>query len=257
MNARTIVILIIFILVSFGSFWFIRKPEDSRFEKPINILLVGTNAEFPPFSFIENDQIVGFDIDVVKEVARRLNKKIVLSNMSFGALIPELQLGTIHAIAAGITPTKERADRVFFTTPHLKDDPLMAVQKKDMPPITSADQLRDKTVVVNQGYTADHYVSNLGDIDAIRLSTTMINNGFMTLNSGHAQVFITSKSSLQPFVDQLKEYTISPIQHTAESSALAVSKKYPNLFTVIQSIISDMTRDGTIEQFIQKWNLND
>ncbi len=116
----------------------------------------------------------------------------------------------------------------------------------------------NKTVVVNQGYTADQFVTNLGVIDIVRLSTPLISTGLLALNSGQADVFIASKSSLQPFLKQQKDnYTITPLAGTAESSAIAVSKKYPALFTAIESTISDMIRDGTMTTLQKKWNLHD
>lgn len=258
MNQRSFILLAIVAFIGIATLWFSRKPLTPITNHQDDILIIGTNAEFPPFSYIDNDQIIGFDIDIIKEVAQRLNKKITFMNMSFEALIPELQFGTIHAIAAGMTPTEERAKRVFFTTPHFSGDPLLAIQKKGTSPITKPEQLFNKTIVVNQGYTADTYLTNLGIADIVRLSSPLISTGLLALTSGQADVFVASQSSLQPFLAHQKDhYTVSPIVGTAESSALAVSKKYPSLFTAIQTTISDMIKDGTIATLQKKWNLHD
>lgn len=257
MNHRSPLILLFLIFIGIATIWVSRTPLAPAASQT-DTLIIGTNAEFPPFSYIDNDQIVGFDIDVIKEAAQRLHKKIILTNMSFEALIPELQLGTIAVIAAGITPTEERAQRVFFTTTHFNGDPLLAIQRKDSFPITNPKQLLKKTVVVNQGYTADHYITNLGVADVVRLSTPLISTGLLALKSGQADVFIAAKSSVQSLLDQQKDiYTISPLADTAESSALAVSKKYPSLFTALQATISAMIKDGTIATLQKKWNLHD
>jgi polar amino acid transport system substrate-binding protein len=256
MNSRFLIPLAIISFIIIGSIWFARKPHSNSHTQTTETLIIGTNAEFPPFSFIDQDQIVGFDIDVIKEVAQRIKKNIIFSNMSFEALIPELQVGTIHAIAAGMTPTQERAKRVFFTTPHFTGDPLLAVQKKGAMPITTSEQLLGKTVVVNQGYTADQYVTNLGVSDIVRLSSPLISTGLLAINSGQADLFLAAKSSLQPFLaKQSDAYQISTIENTAESSALAISKKYPQLFSAIQAALSDMIADGTIANLAKKWNL--
>lgn len=257
MNQRSLIILLLLVGIGIATIWITRKPLAPAATQT-DTLIIGTNAEFPPFSYIDNDQIVGFDIDVIKEAAKRLNKKISLVNMSFEALIPELQLGTIAVIAAGITPTEERAQRVFFTTTHFSGDPLLAIQPKNSTPIIQPKQLLKKIVVVNQGYTADHYITSLGVPEVVRLSTPLISTGLLALKSGQADVFIAAKSSVQPFLDQQKDmYTISPLADTAESSALAVSKKYPPLFTALQATISDMIKDGTIATLQKKWNLHD
>src|SRR5580704_2849514 len=98
--------------------------KSEQMPQSSNILLVGTNAEFAPYSFIDNGQIVGFDIDVAQEVAQRLGKTITFKDMPFESLLPELQLGRIEIIAAGITPTQERAQKVLFTKPYVEGDKL-------------------------------------------------------------------------------------------------------------------------------------
>lgn len=220
-------------------------------------LIVGTNAEYPPFSFIENDQIVGFDIDIIREIAQRLAKKIDIQNMSFAALVPELQLGTVHAAAAGITPSEEKGKRVLFTTVYFAGDPLMAVQLKEKSPITSGKGFKGKIVSVNQGYTADQYLSKLEGFEVIRLSSPLVTTGIMTLQSKQADAYVASKTALQPyFAKQQRDlYQATPLEGTEETYALAVSKKYPKLYEDMQRELTKMLQDGTIETLKKKWGL--
>lgn len=259
MIGRTVSILILLLLVTFSGIWFFsRKPVSRTAEQPIEVLAIGTNAEYPPFAFIENDQIVGFDIDVITELAKRLKKQISITNMSFEALIPELQLGSMHVIVGGIAPTPERAKRALFTLPHFENDPLMAVQKYDANPITHKEDLKSKIVVVNQGYSSDHYVSDIETAEVVRISSPLVSTGLLTLDSGQADVYVASKSALQPFLKKEQEkYSITPIEKTSESYSLAVSKKYPQLYSSIQSTMSEMIKDGTIATLKEKWKLND
>jgi ABC-type amino acid transport substrate-binding protein len=256
MNYRSPLIILI-ITASLALGWWVRKTTPPVLDATAS-LVVGTNAEFPPFTYIDNDHIVGFDIDVITEAAKRMGKTVTLTNMSFDALIPELQLGSIQVIAAGITPTPERAQRVFFTTPYFTGDPLLAIERKGVDPITTAAQLQDKVVVVNQGYTADQWVTNQGIPEIVRLSSPLVSTGLLTLSSGQADVFIAAQSSLRPFLaTQQANYTMAPITGTAEATALAVSKHYPELFTQLQTTIDTMINDGTIETLKKKWKLND
>src|SRR5689334_7225030 len=84
-------------LILFHVNWQRDKRQD-------NTLLVGVNAEFPPFTFIKDGIIVGFDIDLIRAISDQLHLQLILKDMSFDALLPELQLGHIHLIAAGLTP---------------------------------------------------------------------------------------------------------------------------------------------------------
>ena len=84
--------------------WYKAQQTPTPTVANTNTVIVGTNSEFPPFSFREGDDIIGFDIDVIQEVLKRLNKEIIYKDMPFDALIPEIQVGNIHIIAAGHDP---------------------------------------------------------------------------------------------------------------------------------------------------------
>ncbi len=256
MHIRNAAIALILTAITIFAWYFSRHTITSSQEPELDTLVVGTNAEFAPFSFMENDEIVGFDIDVVKEVAKRLDKKIKFKNMGFAALIPEIQLGSIQVIAAGMTPTPERAKRVFFTPPHFDKDPLMAVQPSHAIAIKSPEDLASRSIIVNQGYTADRYVSDIKGIkDITRLSSESVSTALLALQSGKADVYVASYSSLSPYIEKYgtQEFQFTPLHGTEELYALAVSKKYPQLHQKIESIIAEMEKDGTLKLLRDKW----
>ena len=152
-----------------GMYWVTKKSSPVSISD--NVLLVGTSDDYPPYTFNKNGEIVGFDIDLAREIATRLGRTIRLKNMSFDILLLELQRGRLHMIAAGLSPTQERAIRVFFTTPHLQADPFLAVTRIDGPSITCLAELTKQHVVVNEGYTADFYLSSRKDITLDRVET--------------------------------------------------------------------------------------
>ena len=83
------------------------------------VLKLGTAAITEPFSFMDGSRnIVGFDIELARYVAHKLDKKLEVVNMDFGALIPTLLSGKVDMIAACITITEERAKKVLFSEPY-------------------------------------------------------------------------------------------------------------------------------------------
>lgn len=83
------------------------------------VLKLGTAAITEPFSFIDGSQkVVGFDIELANLVAQKLNMKLEIVNMDFGAMIPALMAGKVDMIAACITITDERAKKVLFSEPY-------------------------------------------------------------------------------------------------------------------------------------------
>lgn len=224
----------------------------------LSAIIIGTNAEFPPFSFRDNDTIMGFDIDVITEVFKRLDKKFTLKDLPFDALIPEIQTGNIHVIAAGITPTKERAQRALFTKPHLVGNPLVIVSPKTNAPLTTLADLAGKVVVVNEGYVADSFMSEQPGVDVLRLSSALISDSMLALQNGRADALVAATHSITPYFEKydMNDFYVTSIPQTEESSAFAISKHYPDLRYSIQNALDAMTEDGTLADLKKKWKLS-
>lgn len=236
-----------------GSYFLWRQPKRSV---PVsNTLIVGTSSDYPPFSTRENDQIVGFDIDVITEIARRLDKELEIQDMPFETLLSAAQVGSIQVIAAGLSISPERAQQILFAHPHYSGDPLVMVSVQQKP-VTSFDELKHKRVLVNEGYVADMYVSSKELPNIVRLKT--VADALAALQVGHADVFVTAYSVIKPFFDQQKMhlFTYKVIPDTDEAYALAIAKAYPQLAQDMSRVIQQMIQDGTIEQFKKKWGLS-
>ena len=69
---------------------------------------VGTTAEYPPFETLENGKIVGYDVDVIDAVAKKIGIKYEWKDMNFDGLISALQFKKIDIVIAGISSSPER-----------------------------------------------------------------------------------------------------------------------------------------------------
>jgi len=255
MQTKNILITIITILILSSLFiWFNIKKKVARSAIP-NIVTVGTNAEYPPFTFIKDDKTAGFDIDLTTEIFKRMNQRFEIKDMSWSTLVPSLQLGRIQVIAAGMTPTPQKAKNVFFTRPYLKGDPLVIISLAKNPPIKTVAQLTGKTVIVNDGYTADRYMSKIKGLNLQRLQSPV--QGFLSLNSGRADAYVIAKCAATPFLEKFGrvKFNIIEIPGTEEIYALAVSKQYPKLLDKIQKILDIIKKDGTLQELKNKWKI--
>ena len=215
--------------------------------------IVATNAEFQPFTFIDKDTVVGFDIDVAREVCKRLDVDMQLKDMPFEALIAELMLGRVHFVAAGMSYTEERAKKVLFTSSYLSGDPLLIVSVKK--PLT-LEELQGASVVVNEGYTADTFLSTMSGINLVRLPTAT--DGFLALKQGRCDAFVTAKSTLTACQEVQKEmqFYTTVLHGTDQTCALVLSKKQPDLHAKIEATICAMSADGTIDTLKAKWGFS-
>ncbi len=231
-----------------------RKTSET---KPLgNVLIVGTSADFPPFSFRgADDAITGFDIDVIKEVAKRLSMTIDLQDKPFGTLLPQIELGQIHAIAAGMTPTEERAKHVRFTRPYLSSNPLLIVTRSGSDKVTGLEDLKGKNVIVNTGYTADLYMSPMTDITLLRLPR--VADALTALEQEKADAFVTAAFTIKPYVkDGDTRFEFFRLTETDEQNALGLSKNLPEEFVQkVQNALDAMEADGTLDALKKKWNV--
>ena len=133
-----------------------------------DVLYVGTNAEYPPFEYLdENGNVVGFDIDLMNEISKIIGKKIEIKDMTFDGLIPALEAKTIDILIAGITATDSRKKVINFSNPYFESQQAIIV-KEDNNIITNFDSLNNTyTVGVVLGYVGDVALTESKKVDKI------------------------------------------------------------------------------------------
>ena len=93
-------------------------------------LVMGTNAEFAPFEYMDdNNEIAGYDIEIAKQIARNMGYELVIENMAFDGLIAALSGGKVDMIIAGMTVTDERKLQVDFSDSYYKAAQVIIVKE--------------------------------------------------------------------------------------------------------------------------------
>ena len=106
--------------------------ELSAKEAPVGDekLVMGTNAEFAPFEYMDdNNEIAGYDIEIAKEIARKLGRELVIENMNFDSLIAALSSGKVDMVIAGMTVDEERKQQVDFSDSYYKAAQVIIVKE--------------------------------------------------------------------------------------------------------------------------------
>ena len=139
-----------------------QAAEDKR-----PVLNVGTNAEFPPFEYMNDDGVPdGFDIAVIKAIGEEEGFDVKITNMEFKSLIASLSTGSLDAVIAGMTVTPERQQSVDFSDSYYTATQSIIVTKDS--DIKSADDLVGKKVAVQEGTTGDLICSEIEDCQVER-----------------------------------------------------------------------------------------
>jgi len=224
--------------------------------KQSNHLVIGTSADYPPYAFIDTktNTVIGFDIDVARAVAERMNKTCTIQDSPFLSLILGLLAGDIDFVAAAVTPTEQRAKKVSFSINYLDADPLIAVHKKNTI-ISSLDDLSTLSIAVNTGYTADLFLSSIPNIQLTKLDSPA--EAIMALTSGSVDAFVCAASSLKNMLasKKLDEFSMFTLSEAGDSYALVVNKDNVKLLKEINSVLLSMKQDGTLQSLQTKWGL--
>lgn len=101
---------------------YINGTDEALVGVPVNAvdtdkpdLVMATNAEFPPYEYIDGDNYYGIDVEVAKIIADKLGYDLVIANVDFDSIIPGVQTGKYSMGMAGMTVTEERLESVDFS----------------------------------------------------------------------------------------------------------------------------------------------
>ena len=122
--------------------------------KKAGVITVGTSGDYPPYEFHGQvngkDEIIGFDIEIAKQLAKDLGVKLVIKDMQFGALLASLNTNKVDFVISGMTPTKERAESVDFSKIYYTAVQTIVIRVKDKDSIKSIADLKGKNISVQK-----------------------------------------------------------------------------------------------------------
>ncbi len=223
------------------------KKEEANGKK---VVIVGTNAEFPPFEFLEGDKVTGFDIELLTEVSKIAGFEIEIKNQSFDGLLPALQSGKIDLIVSGMTVTDERKKAVNFTDSYYTASQVIIVANNNEA-VKGFEDLKGKNVGVQLGTTGDLEVSKMVDV-----TNTKFNNGseaILALKSNKVDAVVIDNEPAKNFVknnDGLKVVDAGAIK---EDYAMAISKDNQELLNSINAALKQLKENGKYDELMKKW----
>jgi len=214
-------------------------------------LIVGTEATFPPFEFVDEKtkEIVGFDIDIAREIAKALGVKLKVEDIAFDGLIPSLLTKKIDLIAAAMTITPERAKVVSFSDPYFTAGQVIVVRKGSFMPKTFED-LVGKKVAVQLGTTGDLEVSKIEGIEVVRF--TRYTEAFLELQNGRVDAVVLDFAPAQAYVKMNPGLVISSGILSQEEYGIAVRKEDKDLLEVVNTVLRNLKK-SPYDILVEKW----
>jgi polar amino acid transport system substrate-binding protein len=227
--------------------------------KEPGVLNVGSDNAFPPFENIEagKTEPTGFDVDLYKEIAKRLGLIAKSTTTSFDGLFTQsIPRGQFDVGISAITIKESRKQTVDFTDPYFEANLSLAVNVQKTPNIKTIDNLAGQTIGVQTGTTgadcADALVKQGKAKDVKKFDNAI--QAFDDLVAGGVQAVVNDRPASQGIIDRNRP-TLDVVQviETNEKYGIAISKDKPDLRMAINGALEAMMKDGTYATIYKTW----
>ena len=222
--------------------------------KKKDTIVMGTNATFPPFESVggeSGDEVVGFDVEIAKEIARDLGKELEVEDMEFDTLLTALNANKVDFVIAGMTINPTRAESVDFTEPYYEATQAVIV-KKGQSTIKTIDDLKDKKISVQLGTTGNDMASKYtgeGNISAF-------NTGFeavMELKNERVDCLIIDQQPALNFVSKNPELEILSFDFDPEYYGIAIKKDNKELLDAANKTLARLKSSGKYDELLSQF----
>lgn len=217
-----------------------------------DVLVFGTNAEFPPFEYLGDDgEPDGFDIALIKAIGEKMGVEVEIQNMEFASLVAAT--GTkIDGVIAGLTVTDERKEAVDFSDAYYE-----AVQYVIVPAdstIATADDLKNKTIGVQLGTTGMFIAEEIegATVQSYNKAVDAVND----LNNGRVDLVIIDRNPAEVFVSKFPDKIVAiegaQFGFEAEEYAIALPKG-SDLVEQVNTALAELKADGTFDALVAQY----
>lgn len=215
-------------------------------------MTIALSGVFPPFSFVdESNKVVGFDVDIGSEIARRLKAEPEIVTTAWDGIIAGLVTGRYDTIVGSMGITEERKKAIDFVGPYYRSGLALFLRKGDS--VKSLNELDGKTIGVTLGETSEKWVreQNKYDVRTYKGLPEML----LDLGSGRIDAVIADDVPVLVAIAKSN----APIEQIKDDKlprydiGIAVRKNNPELRDAMQKALDDMMADGTYKTISEKW----
>ena len=248
----SVVLLLVMAGVLFAGCGSTTKTEPAKKK-----IVIGLDDNFPPMGFKdEKNNIVGFDIDMAKEAAKRLGIEVEFKGIDWSSKEAELNSKRIDALWNGMNITEERKKNVLFSDPYMESKQLIFVLANS--PIKSAADLKGKVVGVQQSSIGEEVVTKDEKLKATLKDFKKYPDcvaAFMDLKTGRLDAVVTDEILGRYYMSKEVGAYIVIEQPLGEVGVYGVGfrKDDKELRDKVQNVLNEMKKDGTSAKISQKW----
>jgi len=256
-------IALLMVLLVIGSFAFAQGQKESVGTEKDSYVFAG-NAEWPPLEYVdEKGNVVGFEVDMLKEIEKISGKKITYRNVAWDGIFAGLANGAYDAVASGVSVTEERKATMDFSTPIMTITQAI-IAPAGHPELKDLKSLSGKKVGTQMGTTGDLY---LKDQNAANPSLKIDDKGYDSIGlavedllNGNLDCCVCDSVIASDYVLSNPNYkgkliVTGKASDIGEPIAIAIKKGDAPLLKLVNDAIAKMEKDGTLAALDKKWNI--
>ena len=221
-------------------------------------IVVGLDDNFPPMGFKdENNEIVGFDIDLAKEATKRLGREVEFKAIDWSSKEAELKSGRVNVLWNGLAITDKRKENMLFSDPYMDNRQIIFV-KKGVTDIKDEQSLAGKAVGTQSASTAEEYMDGSeffkSKVKEVKKYSDFV-SAFMDLENGRIDAVVGDEivgryyMSKHPDTIDAVDVAVGPVSQFG----IAFAKDNQKLRDDVQKVLDEMVKDGTVAKISEKW----
>ena len=211
-------------------------------------LTVATSPDFPPFESLEGGKVVGIEVDIMELIAEELGVELEIVQMDFDSVLVGIQSAKYDCGMSGITVNADREKNMRFTVPYYNAAQVIVV--KEGSPITGKADLKDKTVSVQTGTTAEAGCQD----ENIKYQGYNANADAKTaLTTGKVDAWVVDNLTAIQMVEAGDGLVILNEKMTEEPYAFAFAYGSESLVEEINKILTKLINDGTVAEIFENY----
>jgi len=212
-------------------------------------LVVGADIPYVPFAFGDPPDYQGMDMDLVREIGKRLDRKVVIQKTPFDTIIRDVAQGRFDMVAASMVITEERKKVVEFSLPYFNSD--QSVMVKQGSPIADTSALTGKRIGVVLGGTGEKWVK--ANVKQADLRTyDLVDDAFKGLAAGQIDAVVNDFPSSKYAERSYPMLKVVATIQTGEFYGLAFKPGSP-LREQVDRVLREMKADGAFERIYRQW----
>lgn len=220
-------------------------------------IIVGLDDNYPPMGFKDDkNEIVGFDIDLAKEAAKRLNRDIEFKAIDWSSKEAELKSARVDILWNGLDITEKRKENILFSEPYMDNKQIIFIPKNSA--IQGEADLKGKVVGTQSGSSAEEYIDGNTEFKTSMKEVKKYPDyisAFMDLENGRLEAIIADEITGRYYMSKHPDKFVALETPVGPVSTFGIGfrKDDQKLRDDVQKVMDEMKKDGTMSKISEKW----